>query len=138
MRQAGRYQARYRALREKYTLMEIVRQPELSAMVTLWPVEELGVDGAILFSDIVVPLSSMGIGVDLREVGHGLSGQRVIDSSPGAPMVARAFEVLASMIASVSTPKKPSSASRSRPQQPKPPASASRRRDQARYRNRWN
>ncbi|MDI3269245.1 MAG: uroporphyrinogen decarboxylase [Bacillota bacterium] len=67
MRQAGRYQARYRALRQKYTLLDIVRQPELAAMVTLWPVEELGVDGAILFSDIVVPLAPMGISVDIRE-----------------------------------------------------------------------
>lgn len=105
MRQAGRYQARYRALREKYTLMEIVRQPELSAMVTLWPVEELGVDGAILFSDIVVPLSSMGVGVDLRE-GIGpvvdpplrtegdLKRLRVLQPEEDVPYVLRAIDLL--------------------------------------------
>jgi uroporphyrinogen decarboxylase len=70
MRQAGRYQPEYRALRERYGILEICSTPELAAQVTRRPVERLGVDAAILFSDIVVPLAAMG--VDLRiEEGRG-------------------------------------------------------------------
>ena len=67
MRQAGRYQPEYRALRERYTLLEICRQPELCAQVTRLPVEQLGVDAAILFSDIMVPLGPMGVDYELKE-----------------------------------------------------------------------
>ena len=52
MRQAGRYMAEYRAIREKHSLLEICYQPELAAEVTLQPVRALGVDAAILFADI--------------------------------------------------------------------------------------
>lgn len=62
MRQAGRYMAEYRAIREKYSLLEIVRQPELAAEVTLQPVRAFGVDAAILFADILLPLEPLGIG----------------------------------------------------------------------------
>ena len=55
MRQAGRYMAEYRAIREKYSLLEICYQPELAAEVTLQPVKALGVDAAILFADILLP-----------------------------------------------------------------------------------
>ena len=61
MRQAGRYMAEYRAIREKYGLLEIVRQPELAAEVTLQPVRAFGVDAAILFADILLPLQPMGL-----------------------------------------------------------------------------
>jgi uroporphyrinogen decarboxylase len=60
MRQAGRYMAEYRAIRQKHTLLEICRQPELAAEVTLQPVRALGVDAAILFADILLPLEPMG------------------------------------------------------------------------------
>jgi uroporphyrinogen decarboxylase len=60
MRQAGRYMAEYRAIREKHTLLEICRQPELATEVTLQPVRALGVDAAILFADILLPLEPMG------------------------------------------------------------------------------
>ncbi len=69
MRQAGRSQPGYRALRERYSLVEIVRHPELGAEVTLRPVEELGVDAAVLFADIMLPLRSMGVGVELEDGG---------------------------------------------------------------------
>jgi uroporphyrinogen decarboxylase len=59
MRQAGRYMAEYRALREKHTLLEICKTPELSLAVTLQPLR-LGVDAAILFADILLPLEPMG------------------------------------------------------------------------------
>jgi uroporphyrinogen decarboxylase len=67
MRQAGRYQAEYREIRKKYTLLEICRIPELCAEVTMLPVEQLGVDSAILFSDIMVPLGPMGVNYDIIE-----------------------------------------------------------------------
>jgi len=70
MRQAGRSFAAYRKLRERYGILELAKNPELCAEVTLMPVRELGVDAAVLFADIMLPLEPMG--VDLRiepEVG---------------------------------------------------------------------
>lgn len=64
MRQAGRYMAEYRAIRAKYTLLEIVEQPELAAEVTLQPVDAFGVDAAILFADILLPLVPMGLNLE--------------------------------------------------------------------------
>lgn len=69
MRQAGRSQPEYRALRERYSLLEICRQPELCAEVTWRPVAELGVDAAIIFADITVPLLGMGVQFDLQDGG---------------------------------------------------------------------
>src|SRR5919112_3425219 len=66
MRQAGRSLPEYRALREKHGMFDIFRAPELAAEVTMQPVRRLGVDAAILFSDIVVPLAAVGIEIDLR------------------------------------------------------------------------
>lgn len=60
MRQAGRYMREYRAVREKHTLLEICKQPELAMEVTLQPVRALPVDAAILFADILLPLEPMG------------------------------------------------------------------------------
>src|SRR6266852_3836744 len=59
MRQAGRYMAEYRKVREKHSLLEICKTPELSLEVTLQPLR-LGVDAAILFADILLPLEPMG------------------------------------------------------------------------------
>ncbi len=68
MRQAGRYSERYRRIREKAgSFMDLCRNPELAAEVTLIPIEEIGVDAAILFSDILVPVEKMGIGVRFVE-----------------------------------------------------------------------
>ena len=64
MRQAGRYMPEYRAIREKYSLLEICCQPELAAEVTLQPVRALGVDAAILFADILLPVIPLGLGLD--------------------------------------------------------------------------
>lgn len=60
MRQAGRYMAEYRKIREKASLVEICRDPALCTEVTLQPVEHIGVDAAILFADILLPLDPMG------------------------------------------------------------------------------
>ncbi|MBG7609748.1 MAG: uroporphyrinogen decarboxylase [Anaerolineae bacterium] len=64
MRQAWRYMAEYRAIRARYTLLEIVEQPELAAEVTLQPVDAFGVDAAILFADILLPLVPMGLNLE--------------------------------------------------------------------------
>jgi uroporphyrinogen decarboxylase len=60
MRQAGRYMPEYLAIREKYTLLEICAHPEIACEVTLQPVLAHGVDAAILFADILLPLEPMG------------------------------------------------------------------------------
>ncbi|GIP15411.1 uroporphyrinogen decarboxylase [Paenibacillus montaniterrae] len=65
MRQAGRYDPEYRKIKEKYSLLEICRQPELAAEVTMMPVKKLGVDAAILYSDIMNPVASIGIDFDI-------------------------------------------------------------------------
>jgi uroporphyrinogen decarboxylase len=64
MRQAGRYMAEYRALRQRYTLLEICAQPELAVVVTLQPVNAIEVDAAILFSDLLLPFAPMGLAFD--------------------------------------------------------------------------
>ncbi len=70
MRQAGRYMPEYRAIRAKHTLLEICRQPDLAAEVTLQPVSAFGVDAAILFADILLPLIPMGINLEFA-AGEG-------------------------------------------------------------------
>ncbi len=67
MRQAGRYLPEYRALREKWSLRELFFTPELAAQVTMLPIDLLGVDAAILFSDISVVALSLGLKLDFRE-----------------------------------------------------------------------
>jgi uroporphyrinogen decarboxylase len=67
MRQAGRSLPEYRKLRERWSLVEIVAQPELCAEVTLQPVHRLGVDAAVMFADIMLPLRGMGVEFELVE-----------------------------------------------------------------------
>ncbi|PZF89313.1 uroporphyrinogen decarboxylase [Listeria ivanovii] len=66
MRQAGRSQPEYRKLKEKYSLFEITHQPELCAYITKLPVEQYGVDAAILYKDIMTPLPGMGVDVEIK------------------------------------------------------------------------
>lgn len=66
MRQAGRSLPEYRAIRERHSFAEVVRNPELAAEVTLQPVRRHGVDAAILFSDIVTPLQSVVEGISIE------------------------------------------------------------------------
>ncbi|MYL18396.1 uroporphyrinogen decarboxylase [Halobacillus litoralis] len=67
MRQAGRSQPEYRKLKEKYSLFEITHEPELCAYVTRLPVEQYGVDAAILYKDIMSPLPAIGVDVEIKK-----------------------------------------------------------------------
>ena len=80
MRQAGRYMPEYRALRERHTLLELCRTPELAVMVTLQPIQALGVDAAILFSDLLLPLAPLGIPFDFV-AGEGPSIEKPVRSA---------------------------------------------------------
>ena len=64
MRQAGRYLPNYRAIRKSVSFLDLCRTPDLAAEVTCQPVEEIGVDAAIIFSDIMIPAIMMGLSVD--------------------------------------------------------------------------
>jgi uroporphyrinogen decarboxylase len=84
MRQAGRSLPEYRAIRERHSLFEICRQPDLCAEVTLQPVRAHGVDAAVIYSDIVLPVVAMGVGVELVEgvgpvVGEPVRALRDLD-----------------------------------------------------------
>src|SRR3989442_2945263 len=70
MRQAGRYMAEYRAVRKQHSLIEICKKPELAAEVTITAAEALGVDAAIIFADLLLPLEVMGLSFRF-EAGEG-------------------------------------------------------------------
>ena len=70
MRQAGRSLPEYRKLRERWSLLEIASEPDLCAEVTLQPVRRLQVDAAVMFADIMLPLTGMGVDFQLVD-GHG-------------------------------------------------------------------
>ena len=80
MRQAGRYMADYRSLRERHSLLEICRNPDLATEVTLQPVRRIDVDAAILFSDLLLPLEPMGLPFDFVK-GEGPQLDRPISDA---------------------------------------------------------
>lgn len=105
MRQAGRYQPEYRAIRQKYSLLDICHHPEVCTEVTLLPVQQLGVDAAILFSDITLPFKPMGIDFDIVEgVGpvihtpiknrQDVENLIVFDANESLPFVGETIEML--------------------------------------------
>jgi uroporphyrinogen decarboxylase len=70
LRQAGRYMQEYREVRKHHTLLEICKQPELAAEVTITAAEKLGVDAAIIFADLLLPLEPMGLDFEFQ-AGEG-------------------------------------------------------------------
>jgi uroporphyrinogen decarboxylase len=72
MRQAGRYMPEYRRLRESHSILELCKNPALAAEVTLQPIDALGVDAAIVFADLLLPLEPMGLKFEFT-VGNGPS-----------------------------------------------------------------
>lgn len=80
MRQAGRYQPEYRAIREQVSFLELCKTPELAAKVTILPVTQLGVDAAILFADILLILEPLGVGFHF-EPDHGPKIEQPIRSA---------------------------------------------------------
>jgi uroporphyrinogen decarboxylase len=105
MRQAGRSLPEYRRLRERWSLTDIVAQPELCAEVTLEPVRLLGVDAAVMFADIMLPLRGMGVELELVEnvgpvIAHPIAGAedverlRVPEGEEAAPQVMAAIRYI--------------------------------------------
>jgi uroporphyrinogen decarboxylase len=105
MRQAGRCLPEYRALRERYEFLTIAKTPELAAEATLMPVERFGVDGAVLFADIMLPLDGMGVPFRIEPtVGPvipdpvrteaDVARLRVIDAEDATPYVFAAIRLL--------------------------------------------
>ncbi|HAC79671.1 MAG: uroporphyrinogen decarboxylase [Candidatus Binatia bacterium] len=70
MRQAGRYLPEYRAIREKMGFLDLCKTPEIATEVTVQPIERFGMDAAILFADILLPLEPLGLGLSF-EKGDG-------------------------------------------------------------------
>ncbi len=79
MRQAGRYLPEYRAIRGKSDFLTMCKTPELAAEVTLQPIDILGVDAAILFSDILIPCEAMGQGLAFEENRGPILGPPIRD-----------------------------------------------------------
>jgi uroporphyrinogen decarboxylase len=79
MRQAGRYLPEYVEVRRRHAFLELCKTPELAAQVTLQPVTRLGVDAAILFSDILIPVEAMGVPLVFLEHQGPVLGRGVRD-----------------------------------------------------------
>lgn len=105
MRQAGRCLAEYRELRQRYDILTLAKTPELCARVTLLPVERFGVDGAVIFADIMLPLEAMGVPFEIQpEVGpiihnpvrtaEDVARLRVVDGEEATPYVMEAIRLL--------------------------------------------
>jgi uroporphyrinogen decarboxylase len=82
MRQAGRVLPSYRAIKENYTLWQMMNDPEIGAKVTLLPVNDLGVDAAILFSDILMIPYALGMGFEFTEKGPVFSKPLAESTAP--------------------------------------------------------
>jgi len=105
MRQAGRYMKEYRALRKKYSFLEMCKNPELAAQVTLQPIEKFKLDAAIIFSDILIPLEPMGVEFEFAK-GEGpvfhhplkemkdVEKLRVIDPEEKIPYLMKAIQIV--------------------------------------------
>src|SRR5262249_3496246 len=106
MRQAGRCLADYRELRKSYDILTLAKTPELSARVTLMPVSTFGVDAAVMFADIMLPLEPMGVSLEIQpDVGPIIHNPirsradvdrlRVVEPEEGVPFVLDAIKLVA-------------------------------------------
>jgi uroporphyrinogen decarboxylase len=97
MRQAGRYMPEYRKLRKKYTFEALSTTPELAARVTMMPVEQLEVDAAILFSDLLAPAACAGFNIEYGEGGpfvkSTVSGEKDVERIKSADLAQSAAHV---------------------------------------------
>ncbi len=105
MRQAGRYLPEYQKVRGKNSFLTMCKTPELAAQVTIQPVERLGVDAAILFSDILIPVEAMGVPLEFHDgkgpiLGKEIRGQADVDAlsipdpADKVPFVMEAIRIL--------------------------------------------
>lgn len=105
MRQAGRCLPEYRELRKKHSFIELAHTPELAVQATLMPVDRFGVDGAVLFADIMLPLEGMGVGFEIKPgvgpvIEHpvrtmaDVEALRVVGPEEGTPYVLEALRML--------------------------------------------
>lgn len=106
MRQAGRVLPEYRAVRERWTLLDITRQPELCVEVTLQPLRRMPLDAAVMFGDIMVPLVGVGVDLDIVEgvgpvIQHpvrdaaGVAALRPLEAAADVPYVLETLRLLA-------------------------------------------
>lgn len=107
MRQAGRCLPEYRELRRKHSFIELAHTPELAVQATLMPVDRFGVDGAVLFADIMLPLESLGVEFEIKPgIGPVIANPirtmadveklRVVGPEEGTPYVLEALKMLRS------------------------------------------
>ena len=105
MRQAGRCLAEYRELRKSYDILTMAKTPELCAQVTLMPVKEFGVDAAVLYADIMLPLEGMGVSLEIQpDIGpiihnpirtmQDVNALRIIDAEEATPFVMQAIRLV--------------------------------------------
>ena len=105
MRQAGRYMKEYMEIRKRHSFLEMCRTPEIACEVTLQPVERLGVDAAIIFADILLPLEGMGIRLEfaknegpviLNPVRNksDIEALRIIEPQEDVPYLLKAIELV--------------------------------------------
>jgi uroporphyrinogen decarboxylase len=109
MRQAGRFLPEYRALRDEHGILEIARTPDLAVEVARMPVERLGVDAAILFADIMIPVAAMGVDLHIEpdrgpvirsplRTSADVRALRPLDPAADVPFIGETVKALASEI----------------------------------------
>ena len=107
MRQAGRCLVEYRELRKRFNddILKMARTPDVAAQISLMPVDKFGVDGAVLYADIMLPLAGMGIDVEIEpEVGpiihnpvrtmQAVEALRITDAEESTPFVLEAIRLV--------------------------------------------
>ncbi|HTI15236.1 MAG TPA: uroporphyrinogen decarboxylase [Dictyobacter sp.] len=104
MRQAGRSSAGYQDIRKQYDVITMIKTPELCTQMTLLPVQSFGVDGAVLYADILLPLEEMGLKMELRQEGpvihnplrsqQDIEALRIINTEESAAYVMSALRMV--------------------------------------------